>query len=363
MTEAAPGARILVCEDERHLLDDICAELSEAGYQTLAASDGLEALALLEQARPDLILCDIAMPRLDGRALLDRLRQTRADLADVPFLFLTAFSNRADMIDGKLRGADDYLVKPVDYEVLLATLAAHLRQVRRIAAARDGASPGGEAAMDRTRQALAEAEGGAWAALDRLAQGIVLLDGRGRVLHANAAAQLVCVAGSGLRLDQELRAEVEPAHLRQVLRDTLEGEAPLAGVAPVPLQRPDRGQGPILLLSRLRPEAQVIRSDEGGTGAEEAGGPALMVLIVDPARRVAPDPDLLRQALGLTPTEARISSLLASGLRSDAIAETLGVSPATVASHLKSVFAKTETHRQTDLVALLLSLSAMPSPE
>ena len=88
-----------------------------------------------------------------------------------------------------------------------------------------------------------------------------------------------------------------------------------------------------------------------------------MVLIVDPNRRLAPDPALLREALGLTPTESRIASLLASGLRSDAIAERLGISPATVASHLKSIFAKTETHRQTDLVALLLSLSAIPSPE
>lgn len=349
MTEAPC---ILVCEDERHLLDDICAELQEAGYRTIAASDGQEALVQMAAQRPDLILCDIAMPQLDGRAVLDRLRQTRRDLDDVPFLFLTAFGDRSDVIDGKMRGADDYIVKPVDYEVLLATIAAQLRQVRRVVSVRDEA-----ALVSTTRAALSEAESGAWQALDMLAQGIILLDGEAQVLHANAAALEFCAEGSGLRLCSHLHAEVDTPRLRQKLQAALDRDPALAPVAPVPLKRPDRAQGPILLLSSLA---------ETGTGTKAEGsasGPALMVLIVDPNRRLAPDPALLREALGLTPTESRIASLLASGLRSDAIAERLGISPATVASHLKSIFAKTETHRQTDLVALLLSLSAIPSPE
>ncbi|PJE30987.1 regulatory protein, luxR family [Pseudooceanicola antarcticus] len=337
--------RILVCEDERHLLDDICAELNEAGYLTIPAVDGQEALARMQDLRPDLILCDIAMPRLDGRGLLSQLRETRRDLDDVPFLFLTAFGDRSDVIDGKLRGADDYIVKPVDYEVLLATIAAQLRQVRRVNSARDEAER-----LNRTRKALSEAESGAWQALDRLAQGIVLLDRQAQVLHANAAATAFCQEGSGLRLCSHLHAEVDPPHLRQTLQAALARNPSQAPVAPVPLERPDRAQGPILLLSSL---GRQVGSD----------APALMVLIVDPGRRVAPEPALLREALRLTPTEARIASLLAGGLRSDAIAETLGISPATVASHLKSIFAKTETHRQTDLVALLLSLSAIPSPK
>ncbi|PJE29384.1 Transcriptional regulatory protein AfsQ1 [Pseudooceanicola marinus] len=340
MTEPAT---IMVCEDERHLRNDICEELTEAGYRALCAGDGLQALEMLKDTQPDLILCDIAMPRMDGRALLQALRAEHSALDAVPFLFLTAFGDRADIIDGKMRGADDYIVKPVDYEVLLATIAAHLRQVRRVASARPT-----EGAVEAARTALAEAEAGAWAALDRLSQGIVLLDPAGQVLHANAVARALCQPGSGLRLDETLRAEVEPTKLREGLTEALSGGTSTA-VAPVPLVRPDRGQGPILLLSRL----------DSSTGQ----GAAVMVLIVDPARRAVPDPDLLRRALGLTPTEARISGLLASGLRSDAIAETLGVSPTTVASHLKSVFAKTETHRQTDLVALLLALSAIPSSE
>lgn len=335
---------ILVCEDEHHLRHDICAELGEAGYLTLPAADGHEALLLLERTRPDLILCDIAMPQLDGREVLARLRETRADLADVPFLFLSAFGERRDIIDGKLRGADDYIVKPVDYEVLLATIGAHLRQVRRISAA----GTAKEAVQD-TLLAFRQADRGSLHALDRLSQGIVLLDREAVVLHANAAARELCRKGSGLRLERMLEAEMDPQALRLALRDALAGEAGEGAVAPVPTERPDRRKGPILLLSRM-----------GGADDPPPGTPALMVVIVDPGQRVTPDPELLRQALGLTPTEARICSLLASGLRSDAVAGHLGISPMTVAGHLKSIFAKTETHRQTDLIALLLSLSAIP---
>ena len=323
---------ILICEDEAVLRADLAAELSEAGYEVLAAADGAQALALLEEARPDLILCDICMPTLDGPGLLAHLRETRSDLADVPFLFLTALGERTEIVAGKRLGADDYLVKPVDYEVMLATISAQLRQVARVRA-------GVEAQLSQTRAALHASLRSDGSAIDRLAPGIVLLDQGGAVLQANAAARALCSTESGLSIGARLSCGGN-APLREVIERCLRGE--VHGVEPVSVPRLESARDLIVLVGPL------------GTGAE--GQAAVLVLIVDPDRRNVPDCDLLARAFRLTPTEARIASLLAHGQRPDEIAQTLGVSGTTVAFHLKNLFSKTATNRQSDLIALILSL-------
>ncbi len=123
---------VLCVEDQCHLRQDIIDELSAAGYDAVGAADGREALDVLETIRPHLILCDISMPRLDGYGLLETVRGRHTHLADVPFVFLTALNQRDEIIHGKRAGADDYLVKPIDYDLLLATIEARLRQVSRI---------------------------------------------------------------------------------------------------------------------------------------------------------------------------------------------------------------------------------------
>lgn len=130
--ETATPAVVLCVEDEPSLLQDVCDELSEAGYRTLQASRGDAALAILHTERPDLILCDIDMPGMDGFALLQAVQAMGAEFAEIPFVFLTALADRQDVVQGKRLGADDYLVKPVDYDLLLATVEARLRQVARI---------------------------------------------------------------------------------------------------------------------------------------------------------------------------------------------------------------------------------------
>src|SRR5699024_9888272 len=79
-----------------------------------------------------LILCDISMPGLDGFGLLEAVQAKGPEYADIPFVFLSAFSDPREIIEGKRLGADDYLVKPIDYDLLLATVHARLRQVERI---------------------------------------------------------------------------------------------------------------------------------------------------------------------------------------------------------------------------------------
>src|SRR5215203_3918942 len=122
---------ILCIEDEEDLRVDIADELVAANYEVLQAANGAEALKVLEQHRPDLVLCDITMPGLGGYDVLKAMRE-QGGLADIPFIFLTALAERNDVLVGKQAGADDYLVKPIDYEILLATVSARLNQVARV---------------------------------------------------------------------------------------------------------------------------------------------------------------------------------------------------------------------------------------
>ena len=131
---SAPKTRqvILCIEDEPDLRRDIAEELSEAGYDVLEARDGRQELDILETYFPDLILCDISMPDLDGYDVLSAVRTKGARFTETPFVFLSALSDSREIVEGKRQGADDYLVKPIDYDLLLATVDARLRQITRI---------------------------------------------------------------------------------------------------------------------------------------------------------------------------------------------------------------------------------------
>lgn len=129
MTQAA---RILCVEDERFLREDIKEELEDAGYCVSVADNGRSAIEKIQCEKPDLILCDMMMPEMDGPTLLEHIRTNLTSLNDVPFIFLTARATRDDIIVGKRMGVDDYLTKPIDYDLLLATVEARLRQVELI---------------------------------------------------------------------------------------------------------------------------------------------------------------------------------------------------------------------------------------
>ncbi len=127
-----PNATILCVEDERHLREDIKEELEDAGYEVLTADNGRTAIEVIKKQKPHLILCDMMMPEMDGPTLLDHIRTNVKSLNDVPFIFLTAKATREDIICGKRMGVDDYLTKPIDFDLLLATVESRLRQVGMI---------------------------------------------------------------------------------------------------------------------------------------------------------------------------------------------------------------------------------------
>lgn len=101
--------------------------LSLAGYETITASNGIEGLEKARNEQPDLVLCDILMPRLDGYGVLQAF-QTISELKEVPFVFMTAKSQRSDFRTGMDLGADDYLTKPFTGEELLKVVTSRLKK-------------------------------------------------------------------------------------------------------------------------------------------------------------------------------------------------------------------------------------------
>ncbi len=122
---------ILVVDDEPHLLEGIRLTLEAASYTVLTARDGIKALAVLQSHPVDMVLADIAMPRMNGYQLYQRVREN-PQWVKIPFIFLTARAMDSDVRYGKELGADDYLTKPFDPEDLLAVVRGKLRRARQL---------------------------------------------------------------------------------------------------------------------------------------------------------------------------------------------------------------------------------------
>jgi signal transduction histidine kinase len=125
------GQLILVVEDHRSMSRAIKGILESEGYNVRTATDGLDALEVMEASRPDLILADIMMPRMDGYALYEEVR-ARPEWIPIPFVFLTARSEREDKMKGKRLGAEDYITKPFDADDLIVTVRSRLGRARDI---------------------------------------------------------------------------------------------------------------------------------------------------------------------------------------------------------------------------------------
>ena len=119
--------RILVIEDEPEMRRNITALLRYHEYEPIEAENGRAGVALARREKPDLVLCDVMMPELDGHGVLQALQQDD-DLALIPFIFLTARGEKEDLRSGMNLGADDYLTKPVANTDLVRAIEARLRR-------------------------------------------------------------------------------------------------------------------------------------------------------------------------------------------------------------------------------------------
>jgi DNA-binding NarL/FixJ family response regulator len=119
------ASKILIIEDQASMRKNIAFILEMEGYKICAAANGKEGVEVARAQKPDLILCDVMMPELDGYGVIQALRQDAA-FATTPFIFLTAKSDRNDVRTGMNFGADDYLTKPVVHEELMAAVRSRL---------------------------------------------------------------------------------------------------------------------------------------------------------------------------------------------------------------------------------------------
>ena len=120
---------ILIVDDEPSILDLVRFTLEDADVRVVEASDGAEALVLARRIKPDLILLDVQMPRLNGLEVCRQLRREPA-LARTPIVMLTAAGQEADRARGREAGADEYLTKPFSPLALLALVEALLPETR-----------------------------------------------------------------------------------------------------------------------------------------------------------------------------------------------------------------------------------------
>jgi DNA-binding response OmpR family regulator len=129
MTEAPK--RILCIEDDRETAALIAEELIDRGYDVVVARDGREGLEAILRTMPDLVLSDISMPVMSGFELLERLVGLAPRFSRMPFVFLTALTDRDNELKGRHLGADDYVTKPIDFDLLAAIISARLAGVAR----------------------------------------------------------------------------------------------------------------------------------------------------------------------------------------------------------------------------------------
>lgn len=116
--------KILVADDDRNIAELLRLYLVKEGYTAVLAADGQEAYDLFQQENPDLILLDVMMPRMDGRMVCQKIRET----SQVPIIMITAKGEVYDRVQGLELGADDYVVKPFDAKEVMARIKAVLRR-------------------------------------------------------------------------------------------------------------------------------------------------------------------------------------------------------------------------------------------
>jgi CheY-like chemotaxis protein len=125
----------IVCiEDEDEIREAIADMLQDEGYSVTQASNGREGLDVILRTKPDLIICDIYMPHMDGFTVCREFRARMADNPYIPFLFLSALPQDAEKLKKQKVRIDGYLTKPIDFDLLLA-------QIRQLTGSADTAAP------------------------------------------------------------------------------------------------------------------------------------------------------------------------------------------------------------------------------
>jgi DNA-binding NarL/FixJ family response regulator len=123
--------KILCIEDDQEAAALIAEELTDRGFEVSVAHDGRDGFMAILRGMPDLVLCDISMPIMSGSEVLERLNALAPRLGHIPFVFLTALTDRDTELKARQLGADDYITKPIDFDMLVTIINARLAGVAR----------------------------------------------------------------------------------------------------------------------------------------------------------------------------------------------------------------------------------------
>ena len=123
--------KILCIDDDKAVTEMVAAELDARGFEVTVAHDGQEGFVSILKTIPDLVLCDVNTPVMSGLELLERLNALAPRLGRVPFVFLTALTDRDSELRARRLGADDYATKPIDFDMLEMIINARLAGIAR----------------------------------------------------------------------------------------------------------------------------------------------------------------------------------------------------------------------------------------
>lgn len=129
--EDGSGVALVVIDDEEDVRDVVVRLLRRAGYRVEGAADGPSGIDAVLSHRPDLVICDITMPGMTGYEVLLNLRANYPAVSATPFVFMSALSDLSDIAAGRLLGADDYVTKPINFDLLLVTIETVLDRAGR----------------------------------------------------------------------------------------------------------------------------------------------------------------------------------------------------------------------------------------
>lgn len=127
----APVKNILCIEDDPETAVLVTEDLRDRGYSVTMALDGRSGLQAILKMDIDLVLCDVSMPAMTGFEVLERLTALTPRVEAIPFIFVTALADRETELKGRRLGADDYVTKPIDFEILATIISARLSRVAR----------------------------------------------------------------------------------------------------------------------------------------------------------------------------------------------------------------------------------------
>ncbi len=129
--ERAARRRILVVDDDPSIREILATQLGRLGFDTMTACDGEEAVAAFKKERPDLVLMDVMMPRMDGLTACQKMRSLEKRGARTPILFLTARDSQHDKLSSALSGGDDFVSKPISLQELREHVEAALANAKK----------------------------------------------------------------------------------------------------------------------------------------------------------------------------------------------------------------------------------------